>query len=273
MLKKLFKYEWKAIWKIPAFINLFLVVITLAGVISLLSPLWNQDYSDIINALLVLAILFYFLAIFAGSIAVAVYTAIRFYKNTYTDEGYLTHTLPVTPRDIILSKLFVGSIWNIITAIVIVFSIIVLTFTALINFGDFNIFAEWGEILPYLQDIITQEFGMTVWGFNLYLILYFILSTIFSIIMMYAAISLGQLFTKHKVMGSFLWYIAFYTVMQIGSSLMANIPLSLNNFNLDFDAGAYFKPVMAISFVMTIVISIALFYLTEYMMRKKLNLD
>ena len=89
--------------KSPASINIFLGIITFIGVISLASPFWSLDLAGI-DIMLGLSIFFYVLAIAAGSIAVTVCVAVRYYKNVYTDEGYLTNTLPVTARQIVISK-------------------------------------------------------------------------------------------------------------------------------------------------------------------------
>ncbi len=274
MLKKLFKYEWKAFWKVPATINIFLLIITALGVISLLSPLWRLD-SDIMGPLAVLALMFYYLAIFAGSIAVSVYIAIRFYKNVYTDEGYLTHTLPVTPRSIILSKLFVGTIWTFITAITIVVSVFAL-FMSVISIENINFFEEMKTVWSYFGYFIRHYLNMNVIVFIVFTVLYMILSTFFSIIMMYASVALGQLFTKHKVMGAIIWYIAIYALIQTISSLFINAPLfaqmaALPSINLD--VGSYIKPIFVISAIFTLILSAVLFFITEYMMKKKLNLE
>ena len=42
----------------------------------------------------------------------AIIIAVRFYKNTYSDEGYLTHTLPVKRGTLLLAKVIAGTIWR-----------------------------------------------------------------------------------------------------------------------------------------------------------------
>ena len=138
MLKKLFKYEWKFFWKIPTAISIFLAILTVIGVISLASPFWSLDITGI-NIMLGLSLFFYILAIAAGSIAVTVFIAIRYYKNVYTDEGYLTNTLPVTARQIVISKLSVGMIWSLIIGAVVSVSVFSLAYTALLCQEDVDI--------------------------------------------------------------------------------------------------------------------------------------
>ena len=142
MLKKLFKYEWKAFWKVPTAINVFLGIITFIGIISLASPFWELDMRGI-EIMLGLAVFFYILAIAAGSIGVVIAITARYYRNIYTDEGYLTNTLPVTARQIILSKLFTGVIWSLITGAVVSISIFSLIYTAALSYSDTDIFMNF----------------------------------------------------------------------------------------------------------------------------------
>lgn len=277
MLGKLFKYDWKAFWKVPAAINIFLLIITAIGAISLISPLWRLEY-QIIEALMIAAIMFYYLAVFAGVIAVFVYIAVRYYRNLYTDEGYLTHTLPVTPRDIILSKMFVGAIWSFITGLVVVLSVFIILAAAFKGYGAGSGIPEtflsaWKEVVPQIE----AEIGMSIFTLILFVLANMIISTFFSILMMYSSISLGQLFTKHKVAGAIIWYIAEYIIIQTVSFVIMNLPL------LQFitqpvimepgAAGLIVKIILSGSIAASLIGGFILYFITEFMIRKKLNLD
>jgi hypothetical protein len=279
MLGKLFKYEWKSFWKVPAAINVFLLIITFIGAISLLSPFWELDF-EIMDTLMVFAIMFYYLALMAGSIAIAVYIAIRFYKNVYTDEGYLTHTLPVSPRDIIFSKLFVSIIWSIITGIVICFSVFFLLFAAMKDYiNTYELVNVWQEIKREALPVMEEAFG-NLFVFVLFIILLMFITTVFSILMMYSAVSLGQMFSKHKVAGAVIWYVAEYVIVQFSSSILMNIPLLgviSDPYAIDSmtpaAAGTLIKLMLIGSAIISAIAGTLLYFLTEYMMRRKLNLD
>lgn len=280
MLGKLFKYEWRSFWKVPAAINVFLLIITLIGAISLISPFWELNF-EIMDTLMVAAIMFYYLAIMAGAIAVSVYIAVRFYKNVYTDEGYLTHTLPVAPRDIIFSKLFVSVIWSIITGIVICISVFFILFAAMKDYvNTYEFLTVWQEIQRDVLPVVEEFFGMNLFVLTSFVILILIVNNFFSIFMIYSAISLGQLFTKHKVAGAVIWFAAEYVIVQFGASMLMNIPL----FGLisdpytastmtPSDIGALVRLMLFGSVILSIIIGALLYLLTEYMMRRKLNLD
>ncbi|MCI8930526.1 MAG: hypothetical protein HFI02_04690 [Lachnospiraceae bacterium] len=280
MLKKLFKYEWVFFWKVPTAINVFLIIVTIVGVISLASPFWELNLWGI-DVLLGLAIFFYIMAIFACSIAVTVYVAVRYYKNIYTDEGYLTNTLPVTARQIVLSKLFTGLIWTLLTGIVVSISVLSLVYTAFYA-SDSGFWADVMRDFPDFLAIFREEMGISFSFYLLLLLIQTVLSSAFSILKIYTAIALGQLFTKHKVAGAFLWYVGEFIIFQIISSITTNAsPLSGGVFGYAFGVSYYnysrlgdiIIPSTLISIATTLIFSAVLYFITEHMLKNQLNLD
>lgn len=275
MLKKLFIHEWKSFSKVPGAINLCLILLTLVGIVSLISPIWTLEY-DIIAIFMVLAIMIYYLSIIAGSIAVTVYTAMRYYKNVYTDEGYLTNTLPVTPRQIILSKLYVSSIWHYITSIVITVSVFALVYVGLYSYDGINLFQEFATAWDTIMEAMAGEMGLDVFAILLGLIISLLISPFFSIVMLYSSIALGQLFKKHKVAGAVMWYIIEYLVIQFVSSLIVNVPLFTGLMEVEMNDTFPFLIINLVlygSLLLTIAATVGLYFISEYMLKKKLNLD
>lgn len=275
MLKKLFKYDWKSFWKVPAAINAFLIIITIIGIISLVSPVWKIE-SEFISVLLITAVTFYYIAIFAGSIAVTVFIAIRYYKSIYSDEGYLTNTLPVTARQIILSKMFISIIWTFITGVIVMISVLSLVFVAGISYGDFNIFTEIAAASNQISALLLRELGINMSFLIVFCIIYMIINTFFSAVMIFSAIALGQMFTRHKVAGAVIWYIVEYIIVSTVSSLLVNVPIFMTmppfatgNISL----AATVKTFMIGSLLISLVLCIILYFITEYMLSKKLNLE
>lgn len=281
MLKKLFKYEWKFFWKVPTVINSFLIIMTIIGVISLASPFWEMDIAGI-EIMLGLAVFFYILAIAACSIGVTAYIAIRYYKNVYTDEGYLTNTLPVTARQIVLSKLCTGVIWSFITGIIVIASILSLVYTAMLSYEDIDIIYElsrgFSDFLPSFKDSVGIDFFL----FLFLSLIYTVLSTALSILKIYVAIALGQLFTRHKVAGAVIWYIGEYVVFEIITSFLYQMPSYSNGlFYTFFSVGMSYNynfadsalSVLLISIGLTFAFCAGLYFITEHMLKNQLNLD
>ena len=112
--------------------------------------------------------------------------------------------------------------------------------------------------------------------FNLFiveLLVMLLLSLIFMILNYFAAISLGQLFNSHKLLGSIVSYIAIQFIIQIISTMF----LIFSSFTFDaFLYGDVFS-VLHLYFLFSIVLDIIFicifYFITHYMFSKKLNLD
>lgn len=118
MLGKLFKHEWIAISKLLVVIHGFILIFAIlsriffevsGGVDMAISGEVN-DIVEIIAALIIFAIVLF---ICCAAMFTSVYIAYRFYKNVFTDQGYLTNTLPVTPTQIIVSKGLTALLWTV----------------------------------------------------------------------------------------------------------------------------------------------------------------
>ena len=108
MLGKLFKYEWRSISKlllpIHGFVLLFALLsrfyFTISGGTD---ALLNTD-STIIGTLTMLLIFALVIVISSIAIFTYIYSGYHFHKNVFTDQGYLTNTLPVTPSQLCFQK-------------------------------------------------------------------------------------------------------------------------------------------------------------------------
>lgn len=97
MLGKVMKYEWISTGRILVLLHLVLAVFTVIGNLEL--RIMNGSDSVIpenTRALIEgITMTVYVLIVFTAFVGTTVYLIVRFYKSMYTDEGYLTHTLPV----------------------------------------------------------------------------------------------------------------------------------------------------------------------------------
>ena len=144
MLKKLLRYDFKSIlrfWWIAAVSTLGLAVI---GGWSLSIFENEKDFPEMLYVVASLAAIVAVL----GGIAFAIMTVIllfsRFYKNFFTDEGYLTFTLPVKRSSLLNSKLIVSVLAVLATGLVIIVDILV------------------AFCIAYYKEIFTIEFWKVV---------------------------------------------------------------------------------------------------------------
>lgn len=118
MLAKLFTYELRALAKPAAVMAVIMVIAGIAGAgclgassaISDASGLWSGSATASVSmtwnvsATLFLGALFCGFFVWAAVAALYVFVIMRFYRTMFTDEGYLTLTLPVRTRTIVAAK-------------------------------------------------------------------------------------------------------------------------------------------------------------------------
>ncbi len=262
MLNKLLKYEIKATarWFLP----LYIAVLVFAGINRLL---YSNSLSMVLasfnlQALSVISMMIY-VTLIIGMMAMTLVVMIqRFYKNLLGDEGYLMFTLPVQTWKHIVNKLLVAVFWTILSGMIAVCSILIIASIVDSKMMLSDIFAFLMQHLEY-----TTAVEITLLSF---------LGTVSGIIMIYAAIALGQLFNKHRLLASFGMYIGISTVCQVLFFILASI----------FGRGTFsqspYEPtlwqsqaqVFLLYGIMYFAIVIAgCFALTNFILKRKLNLE
>ena len=269
MLGKLLKHEWKAVTKVMLPANLVLIAITIIGRIMISARIYESE-NQIIQFILGFSTAIYILCLLAVALLCTIFLGYRFYKTTYTDEGYLLHTLPVNTHEIISSKLIVGAAWSLITSLFLFASVILLVL-GLVPANDLS--AVMREISYGINHYIGSRF--TAWC--IFFVFMMIISTIYSILWLYAGISFGQLFPKHKVVGAFIGFAVIYFASQI-VSLISMLIGGIAGQALAIDESveafiSYMESVYLMSFGISVVFGVLFYVFTNYMMKKKLNLD
>lgn len=133
MLKKLFKYDWKSVSLLLFILHGILLFYTLIGRIGIsiamsqsASHVITEDSAQVFGIVGMLYVLGFVLFIFAIMIATFVYLAARMQKSLFSDEGYLTHTLPVSPGKLLFSKILVFCTWSVLDILCVTLSILIL---------------------------------------------------------------------------------------------------------------------------------------------------
>ena len=230
MLGKLLKYEFKNTYKVILLLLGAVALATIIGFISLQSPLWDSlsgrnRYSDnlaadLFSIMSVFAIFFYIIMLVGVVYGAFIYLVVRFYKTMYTDEGYLLHTLPVTKHQILISKIFVSSIWLYLIYIAMYASL------AFFIFSLINVFtSESMWMLPYEFRDLFQDLGgfIHVSGELVSFLVLSVLAVPASVITFYGAVSMGQLFSKHRVLMAIVSYIAIMVVSSVLRTVLQGI--------------------------------------------------
>lgn len=194
MLKKLIKYDFSAVLKYWWIAALSTFVFALVGCAC--TEIFNseKDLTEAAYILATLGMVLVFISFVAFFILTEIFIFLRFYKNFFSDEGYLTFTLPVKRSQLLFSKLFVSCTTLISSFIILMIDI------GLILLVDFrkDIFTPvfWNEVSLFIDEAI-KYFGIP------YLILYALefiiiglLSTVASVLFMFVCITIASVITK-----------------------------------------------------------------------------
>lgn len=274
MLTKLISHEWKDTFKVPALLLIITVLLSAASLVyfSVADQASAGTDLNVRNFVLYIA---YILILSGLSMILTIYFAIRFYKNLYTDEGYLMHTLPVKPWMLIVSKLTIGTIWFYLIDLLLVGAITLITLIALPTMAYFS-----PEDLLELRTMFQSYHTIfTVPSILFLAIPVMIISSVFSLLTIYASISLGQLFSIHKVLASILCYLGLSTILSTAMMLLTTpttagvFILQSTSANPMTDFASIYWSIMLISLFANLVLCVPAFWICNYVMKRCLNLD
>ena len=206
-------------------------------------------------------------AFIACMVALTVFTIVvvitRFYKGLIGQEGYLMHTLPAKPWQLITSRGIAAFITIVISSIV-----------ALISFGcldGFSLFKDMAELIGSLFDAFNKEPRYIFVAFEVLIIM--AVSVLKTVYKFYASMSVGQLFDKHRVLCSLLAFVLISIVLSvIGVFGLSGIDSLSADFEVTIDD---FQEINILAGIMLFIelAQAALFYvITERIISKKLNL-
>ncbi len=283
MLGKLIKHEWKAVWKFLTIVNVFMLCITIVGVfgVTLLSRI-SIDDNPWMGLLIMLYVMLYIFGMVGVTYSTLIYLGIRFYKSMYSSEGYLTHTLPATSLQLISAKAIVAVIWSWICTIIMFAGIFLLGFCANAAAGSPIIFADLREGFQMLNEGIAST-GLPVFVLVIEYGLIMILSSIASITVMYAAIALGQLFNKHRILSAVGIYFGFLMVSQIVGSVfgfmfgITSAITTVDGHSTTMSVTERGQMTVLLSsgllLLWTVILLVGSFLITYFVTKKKLNLE
>ena len=272
MLGKLMKYELKACGR--TFIPLYGAILLMSIIVGFTINMEIVKISGI--AMIVLFGLFVALGVLTIMITIQ-----RFRKNLLEDEGYLMFTLPVTSKELIFSKYGVALIYTILSAIISVFSFIIIILIP--NINSFSLNDLWYDMSTLLSEFSSMS------NVFIYIVILALISYTIFILSLYLSVSMGQLplFNKHRNIVAFISFFAIYIAIGKVYELIAmlfrgNIEDHFMNITINesselsallADFSNVFSPIIIYDIVIYAIFAILLFFGITYILDKKLNLE
>jgi len=280
MLGKLLKYEFKYMSKICLPTLLIMLGLCIAGRgITLLVSLFAADV--VTAALETLMFSGAYIAIIASSVVITIVTVVRFYRNMTRDEGYLMFTLPASVSAHIGSKTLSALILELLSFLVAVVSgMLLLAISAPGELAN-----GWQTLREGLAQVALP--ASLPWLIVECVVLSLI-AVVAETLKIYAAIALGHLAKKHRVLWAIVSYIGINIVLNflLGLSVERAVAWDLfsglvnPNFGVEFANGQWVFEGVGLAagvtggaIVAEMLLCGVLFFLTRYILKRHLNLE
>ena len=267
MVKKLIKYDFRSYFRL--LLPVQLIMIGFAAINRFIQLFENTD-SNAYNIIFTSSCVLYGIAIATSLVMTVIVSIIRFYQGMYTKEGYLNHTLPVTPTQHIVAKLLTSLLFYLGTLFAVFISFIVITL------GEVNI--ELFKAGGYLLKKWIIESGGAAAAYIFEGIILALAARVTTFLKYYFCISVGQLVSKKRILLAFGVYFGLYTLSQI----ISTVCIIIGTFNYKWiedifywlgdhpEAAAHIYLLGAL--VIQLILGFVYFFFTKKIMSKKLNL-
>lgn len=269
MVKKLIKHEFMALARM--LVPMYVILLGLSAVTRIIWLFENDSVVfDIIGGSSVAVMC---IGLVVGTIYTMVSCIIRFYRNLFSKEGYLTFTLPVTVEAHIFTKLF-AAVVSYIASIGVIFAAFCISTS--------------GELLVEIFKAAGYIFGKAseALGANLpFYIVEFLFGTLASVcagfMLFYACMCIGQLAKRSRVLLALGVYFGYYYLTQIivtigvvMLTLMEDAPFFYNLIEWIAHNPTQTVHIALIGgFVIELILGTVYYLIASTIMKKKLNLE
>lgn len=232
MFRKLLKYDMRSIFRIWWIVAVIMLGVSLVGAFGLRFFLTYIDRIEESPAILLFGIfllLVVHMALIASVYVVWIFVFLRFYKNLFTDEGYLTFMLPVRRSTLLATKTLNGCLWMCLHFVLLLVCAMLFMLigppaeNGLISFAAFE---AVGEIFR----IAWRDIGAWLILWMIEYVLLLVVEFVCSVVLVQFCITVGSvLVKKFKLLASIgiyagigsilstLWY-AFYILFMFGAA-------------------------------------------------------
>ena len=271
MVKKLLKQEYK--YYIRTLIFVFPAVLLL-GLFTRIIQIFEVDHY-LYNIAFGGTVIILVISSIACVIASEILAIVRFYKNLYSTEGYLTFTLPVNNHQHLISKLIAHILCNIVSAFVVFLAWMI----AFANFEIVNNIFVGLETLLSLIDVSSNLIHIIFYFIEFIIIL--IISIVCKPLIYYSCISIGQLAKKNRILLAIGVYYLYGVIVNIFGTILTML-FSIVGLSGGFDwiiplfeahPLAFIHIVLWIVIVVFLGVTAFMYYINVYIMTKKLNLE
>lgn len=275
MLKKLLKYDLKAVFRFWWIAVIICLSVSVVGGFSFLIDQYEGWVPEMLSAITAWAVFFSYCSYFAMMVLTLVLLFVRFFKNFFTDEGYLTFTLPVSRKDLLNSKVITGFIA--MTAAAVVCGVGILIMSAISQCANLNNGGIFAPVIEYIAKG-TRTMGIYFWIYIVEGITLALVILTLVVLFLYFCITFGSMIVKKgKLIASiaiFYGATSLFTGITQGLMIFGTIGFMISSSSSD--VFSQMDPIVAL-FLLGLIFYLSmlccLLYAVQYrMLEKKLNL-
>lgn len=264
MFTKLLKHEFRTVRKALLPLIIAALLASVLGYVIMLFVVSETSYSigspafGILSVLLEGGIYLFFIIFSIGS---SLYLYYRFYKTKFTDEGYLTFTLPATTHQILLASITNIAIWLIILAIILYTCILLPLVPMIVRIDDLfgSVYTFWEN--PGSSGDINIPFAY---------ILQIISSYAYGLILPLLSITIGSIIAKkHKILAAFGVGYGISMLVSIVSSFLTIAEIAADDI---INGVVSIESTMTFTAIFMLALSVGGYFLMHYLVKNKLNI-
>lgn len=277
MLGKLFAQEMRALAKPAAIMLAIMVVAGLVGIgcfeatdaVSRAAGFASRYVSEVsaasnLTVVLVMAALFCGFLVWASLVALYVFIAMRFYRTMFTDEGYLTLTLPVRTGTLVAAKFWAAFL------LVAVFTLVT---TGLASLAMLAITDGDGDMVSVVLSLLGGWAALTGNGgvaSSILGVANALVSGAYTVGLAFLSLTLGAWWARrHKVAAAVALYVGIGWVISLVFSVVGVLAMVGDTSAVSFMLGV----VSLMQTVVNIAVAAAGVALTSYLVRTKVDLS
>ncbi|MBQ3058036.1 MAG: hypothetical protein IJD00_03715 [Clostridia bacterium] len=217
------------------------------------------------------------LAAYAALIMTFIVSIVRFYKNLFSNEGYLSFTLPVSTNQHLFAKLLSAVVYSVIVFVSVIAATLITVSGDILN--------EAVKAGVYLLKNLLAELPK---GGTMHIVLYVIefvvimlLSVISSYLLYYCFIAIGQTAKKNRILLSVGCYFIYSAATQAIGTFFS-IAMSIAEPYIPFNAierfieahpFAFFHIIFISLIVWSIIMTVVFYFVVQRIISRKLNLE
>ena len=269
MYSKLLKYDWRATRGMLGLLCTISLGAALAGGATMRYLIWASDYnreSTLLIVVNVMAMIACFLSICVCGVAGLFLHIWRFYKSRFTDEGFVTFTLPVTTHQILLSSLLNTVIGMVLLGLTICLCI---PLWLLVGFsGVEGFFPALWKLLPQIPQMFSEIFRKDEMKYFWAMLVNIPVGFLAEIVVLMLSVTIGSIIAKkYKILAS----VGCYYGINLILSFVSGICSLAMAFAAEANAG-WIMGLFGSNSVILLIVAVGGYFLMHFLADKKLNL-